>query len=92
MVWTKSPIEKPGDPCNVDLIELPRLQLTFFSKLDPDGSVRLYPYFHLCYGRFLIRTGSAVITSVCSSATNASVCSVYFKEFRTPLFWRVSPH
>lgn len=42
MVWTKGNVNSINDHCTVDLIELPRLNLSFYAKIDPDGSMRLY--------------------------------------------------
>jgi hypothetical protein len=48
LVWTKTKL-KPGDdhvPASIDLIEMPRLQLTFFSKICGDGITRLFSSSH----------------------------------------------
>eukprot|EP00960_Hanusia_phi_P029240 747854-Hanusia_phi.AAC.2 len=48
LVWTKATIP-PGSEsssCTIDLIELPRLQLSFFSKVCSDGVTRLFSNSH----------------------------------------------
>jgi hypothetical protein len=51
LVWTKDNVRNPGDPCEITLIEFPRLQLSFFTKKDLDGKRRLYSSDH--FGMFL---------------------------------------
>lgn len=41
LVWSLSELSKANDDCTIDLIELPRLHLTFRAKVEA-GSVRLY--------------------------------------------------
>jgi hypothetical protein len=44
LVWTKAPIKAPNEPCSVDVVELPRLGLTFRSRESAPGekAARLY--------------------------------------------------
>ena len=48
LVWTKGEVPAGADHCDasIDLIELPRLQLSFFSKEGADGVTRLYSSSH----------------------------------------------
>jgi len=48
LVWTKSKLPSGTDhvAASIDLIEMPRLQLTFFSKACPDGVTRLFSSSH----------------------------------------------
>lgn len=42
LVWTKDNVRNPNDACTVDLIELPRLQLTFERVCDVNGQARFF--------------------------------------------------
>jgi hypothetical protein len=46
LVWTKAPCTQAGEACSVDLIELPRLQLTLQARTCPDGILRLQSASH----------------------------------------------
>lgn len=32
LVWTKTPLRQPNEPCTIDVVELPRLGLTFRAR------------------------------------------------------------
>ena len=49
LVWTKGRVTDDASMCSVDLIELPRLQMSFYSKRDLDGKVRIYSKDHFGY-------------------------------------------
>jgi hypothetical protein len=38
LVWTNTKVVKSKDECNIDLVELPRLRLSFYSQTDTVGS------------------------------------------------------
>lgn len=42
LVWTKDKVSKVSDACAIDLIEFPRLQLTFERVCDTSGQARFY--------------------------------------------------
>lgn len=89
-MWTKSDVNKPDDACNVDLIELPRLQLTFFSKVDSDGSLRLYLLFTTVHLAWLTTVGLAVIMWECILATSEIVYKDCLLAFLILLYLKVS--
>ena len=49
LVWTKGRVTSDTALCSVDLIELPRLHMSFYSKRDLDGKVRIYSKDHFGY-------------------------------------------
>ena len=49
LVWTKGRVQNDTAMCSVDLIELPRLHMSFYSKRDLDGKVRIYSKDHFGY-------------------------------------------
>ena len=62
LVWTKGRVSNVRDVCGVDLIELPRLQMSFYSKRDLDGKVRMYSKDH--FGYFISANKDAMILKI----------------------------
>jgi hypothetical protein len=47
LVWTRSKVNTGGQQCSIDLLELPRLGITFNSRLDDSGKFRLFSNDHV---------------------------------------------
>jgi hypothetical protein len=64
LVWTKTKVPSGTDEmaCCIDLIEMPRLQLTFFSKVCADGVTRLFSSSHA--GLFISARRSPALNSL----------------------------
>ena len=62
LLWTKTAVTHAGESCSVDIIELPRLQMSFYSKTDMDGKVRLYSRDH--FGFFVSNNREAMIGKI----------------------------
>ena len=46
LVWTRDISPEPGSVCSIDLVDLPRLKLSFATKGDHDGVLRLFSLDH----------------------------------------------
>jgi hypothetical protein len=71
LIWTKSDTSSLASKVAVDLVELPRLQLSFYSKQDSSGTVRLYSSEYV--GMFISNARSEKINSLLDGVPHALV-------------------
>ena len=62
LAWTKEKPTNLDTPVSVDVIELPRIQISFYSKRDLDGKVRIYSKDH--FGYFISTVKDAMIGKI----------------------------
>ena len=60
LVWTRTKLTGPGQKCSIDVIEMPRLNLSFFTQTDRSGVIRLYSNDHI--GMFISSSAVDSIT------------------------------
>lgn len=68
LVWSHSVVSHPSDDCTIDLVELPRLNLTFRAK-ERAGTVHLYSEQH--EGYFITNQRPAEVVELIAGIPNS---------------------
>jgi hypothetical protein len=79
LVWTKGKPDGKTGECTVDLIELPRFQISFSAKTDLDGVTRLYSSDHV--GMFISQSWNPMADKLLMGIPHAVVLESMDGEF-----------